>query len=318
MVTAFTPPAAELQLSQAEKCLDPRGAGRTADASIVALASVWIALNVATAAIIEPSDPNGVDRKMALLRVTSRFESHSLPASGGAAHSHFIRDYRLFVPSLAANGRPLPVVLFLHGSGQRGNDNMAQLQTLPAHLADPDVERRFPCFVLVPQCPADSSWTAPGFPRGDSVADCAVDDVVRMLDEVLERYPADPNRIYLIGYSMGGYGAWELAIRHPDRFAAVVPVAGGGSPERAAALREVPVWAVHGANDKTIPPEESRQMIAAIRESGGTPNLSELPNVAHGSLRPALIESDEILRWMFSQSRGSDRLRATRPQSTIQ
>ncbi|MFV0445938.1 MAG: dienelactone hydrolase family protein [Planctomycetaceae bacterium] len=128
--------------------------------------------------------------------------------------------------------------------------------------------------------------------------------VIRVLNDVLSHTDADPSRVYLIGYSMGGYGAWELAIQYPEQFAAVVPVAGGGDPERVGALKHVPIWAVHGANDKGVPPEESLEMIAALRAAGGTPRYSELKGVGHPAVGPGLINSDEVIRWMFAQVLG--------------
>ena len=114
--------------------------------------------------------------------------------------------------------------------------------------------------------------------------------------------PIDPGRIYLTGLSMGGYGAWELAARIPERFAAVAPICGGGDEAQAAKLVGLPIWCFHGADDKVVPVERSRSMVAAIKAAGGEPKFSELPGVGHDSWTPAYRDG-ALLGWLFQQRR---------------
>ncbi len=122
-----------------------------------------------------------------------------------------------------------------------------------------------------------------------------------ILREVEQKYPVDPARVYLTGLSMGGFGSWNLASRHPDWFAALVPICGGGDPSHAAELAKIPTWAFHGADDKVVPPSLSQQMIEAIRAAGGKPQYTELPGVGHDSWTPAYKDPNGVLPWMFEQ-----------------
>jgi predicted peptidase len=111
----------------------------------------------------------------------------------------------------------------------------------------------------------------------------------------------DEKRIYLTGLSMGGYGAWELAMRQPTRFAALAPICGGGDESQAAILKDIPVWAWHGDADPAVPVERSRRMIEAIKTAGGKPRYSELPGVGHDSWTPAYTRADGVVPWLFEQ-----------------
>jgi predicted peptidase len=125
--------------------------------------------------------------------------------------------------------------------------------------------------------------------------------VIAILDEVTAKNLIDPARVYLTGLSMGGYGAWELAERMPERFAALVPVCGGGDEAQASRLVGLPIWAWHGDEDTAVPVERSRRMIAAIEEAGGTPHYTELKGVGHDSWTAAYSGPDSVLPWMFEQ-----------------
>lgn len=215
--------------------------------------------------------------------------------------------FRLLRPPAVEPGRRYPLVVFLHGAGERGSDNVAQLKYLPTWFAEPALRKRHPCFVLAPQCRTDHRWSpcdwsdtkssplAPK-PTTDLAAAVAATEAVRAAE------PVDADRVYLTGLSMGGYGAWELAMRMPDRFAAVAPICGGGDETQAAKLAGLPIWCFHGADDTVVPVERSRSMVAAIRAAGGEPRYSELPGVGHHSWAPAYRES-ELLDWLFAQRR---------------
>jgi predicted esterase/4-amino-4-deoxy-L-arabinose transferase-like glycosyltransferase len=221
-------------------------------------------------------------------RAARLFEERTYAPEGNSER----RKYRLLVPAHTDPAEQFPLVLFLHGGGARGDDNRHQLLTLPALLARPDYRKRFPCFVLAPQCPADRDWKR------------EAPLVLDLLDQVLRDHPIDSRRVYLTGHSMGGGGAWSLAALRPDFFAAVVPVAGVGDWQDASVLANVPVWAVHGAADRIVPAEASQRMIAVIRQAGGSPNYTELVDVAHdGSWKYAYSLDGDVLAWMFTQRR---------------
>lgn len=219
--------------------------------------------------------------------------------------------YRLLRPErlegdTATNSR-LPLVLFLHGAGERGSDNVNQLKYLPTWLAEPAARRRHPCFVLAPQCRMDERWVDVSWADGHSTpqsAKASVDLAAAMaaLEDVLARESVDPSRIYLTGLSMGGFGTWDLAARTPERFAAIMPVCGGGDERVAGRIASLPTWCFHGDADTAVPVDRSRAMIAAVRAAGGRPIYSELAGVGHDSWTPAYRDGF-VLDWLFAQRR---------------
>lgn len=221
--------------------------------------------------------------------------------------------YRLLRPEVGGADTPLPLVVFLHGAGERGDDNTAQLRHFPERwIAERHLGRRHPAVVLAVQCPANETWS--GIDRRDdgtwhvgspevAPAMLAVEALVRELsaDDSIDR-----RRIYLTGLSMGGFGSWDLVARHGDWFAAVAPICGGGdlaNAERIAA-GGTPIWNVHGGADEVVPAELSRRTIAAIRDAGGRVGHTELPGVGHDSWVWA-YGPNGVMDWMFAQQRAT-------------
>lgn len=153
-----------------------------------------------------------------------------------------------------------------------------------------------PYLLVSPQCPADDRWSS-----GTQQA-----RLVELLDEIIAKHPVDTDRIYLTGLSMGGYGSWRLATDHADRFAAVVPICGGGAPEEAKNLVDVPIWVFHGDQDRAVPFDLSVQMVDAIREAGGQKvRFTTLEHLGHNSWS-ATYGTPEVYQWL-SRQRLSDR-----------
>lgn len=215
--------------------------------------------------------------------------------------------YRLLSPA-ASYPEQLPLVLLLHGAGERGTDNEAQLRNGAAELlGSPAAQHRHPCHFVLPQCPPGSRWVEVDW---GSHRHTLPEKPSQPLGLVLELLPAlqaelavDPRRIYLIGLSMGGYGVWDLLSRRPELFAGAVAICGGGDEAQASRLAAMPLWVFHGSDDPVVPVERSRHMVAALRQAGAEPRYSELPGVAHDSWTPAFHEP-ELLPWLFSQRRG--------------
>jgi predicted peptidase len=208
--------------------------------------------------------------------------------------------YRFRPPHSSAKTQTVPLVVYLHGGGECGSDNVRQLQGLPSLLCEETMRKLYPCAVLVPQCPLPGDWAQ----QLDAHTDL-LDAVAQVIDDVLTDSRIDPNRIYLTGQSLGGFGSWELAVRVPARFAAVVPICGGGDEGRAARLVHVPVWAVHGEDDDVIAASETRAMIDAMKSAGGQPHYLELPGVGHDSWTAVYRQDSDVLAWMFRQARNS-------------
>ena len=193
--------------------------------------------------------------------------------------------YLLYHPDATKN---VPLVLFLHGSGERGDD-LEHVATVGLPLL---LERLpEPAFVVAPQCPEEVRWTD------------FLDDLGIILEDLSARYPVDPRRVYLTGLSMGGQGAWYLAAYMPERFAAVVPVCGRSNPGAAERLKDMPIRVFHGADDGVVPLNESEKMINALQAAGSQAELTVFPGVGHDSWTPA-YRDPELYSWLFAQRRG--------------
>ena len=218
-------------------------------------------------------------------------------ASGGEL------GYRLMKPADYDSGKKYPLVIFLHGSGERGTDNAAQLKNgVREFLGSPEARAKYPCFAMVPQSPPNDSWGRTAYPEtGASDASRKVLEVIQGLEK---EFGIDPARLYIGGLSMGGFGTWDLISRYPDLFAAAFPICGGGSPARAPLMKDVPIWAFQGGADPTVPPKMSRDMVEAVQKSGGKPKYTEYPGVGHNSWTNAFKEP-EFLPWLFAQKRSS-------------
>lgn len=234
-------------------------------------------------------------------QIARQFQARTLQLDSERFSGRSQVDYQLLPPRDLRSGERYPVVLYLHGAGERGDDGIQQLRSVPSWLATDENRERFPCYLISPQCPKSSHWNYRGRHSPRPVDE--LDIVHSILLDVLKFPSADSNRVYVIGYSMGGYGTWEFACRYPELVTAIVPVAGAGDPDRAYTLRYVPTWAVHGSDDNVVPVEGSDNMIEAIREAGGKPLYWRLAGVGHGALSPAIENTDEILCWLSRQSK---------------
>lgn len=215
--------------------------------------------------------------------------------------------YLLLEPESTQEGETYPLVLFLHGAGERGTDNGRQARHLPERMASATNRERYPCFLLAPQCRKGSTWMdeawrdwVPGEPWPTPTADARA--AVKALLEVVGRHPIDRDRIYLTGLSLGGFGSWDLAARYPDWWAGVVPVCGGGMPDLAHRWVGQPIWAWHGERDRIVPPRFSRDLVDAVRALGGRVQYTECEGVGHDAWNPA-YGPDGALDWLFRQRR---------------
>ena len=224
--------------------------------------------------------------------------------------------YRIYVPKDRVDGKKLPVMLYLHGSNRRGSDNQSQLADLYENIKGFPQNWHF--IVVIPQCREDLFWAGP-----------MVDQAIAALDATVKEFGGDENRLYLAGYSMGGFGTWQAAITYPEKFAAIIPVAGGVEPigepsERdknllskqvvtaasapnvyaayADILKDRPTWIVHGEKDESVPVDQARNMAAALKAAGSTKVVyNELPGVGHGSVVPAFSDP-KLFEWLRNQT----------------
>lgn len=210
-------------------------------------------------------------------------------------------SYCVYVPADYTPNRPWPVILFLHGSEERGRDGLHQTQVgLPAAIRQN--RARFPAIVVMPQCREDDVWWSERMMRL----------ALRSVEVASEQYYLDPDRIYLTGLSLGGAGCWHLGARSAGQFAAIVPVCGfaelgpstGAAERLARRLTDVPIWCFHGALDTSVPPEKSREMVSAIRSAGGDVRYTEYPQGGHVIWDVAYNEP-ALWSWVLAQRRGA-------------
>jgi lysophospholipase L1-like esterase/predicted esterase len=215
--------------------------------------------------------------------------------------------YLLLTPSKITKGKRYPLVLFLHGAGERGNDNKNQKKHFPELMASQEYRDLYPAFVLAPQCPknqfwVDVDWSSEESTPFRSTAAMPMQGAMAALEEVVQNHPIDLERITLTGLSMGGYGAWDLAMRHPYWFTSVIPICGGGDEREVARLAGLPIQVWHGEKDKTVPTERSRQIVEAIQKIDLEVQYYELPGVKHNSWFEA-YRRKEFLNFLFSAKR---------------
>ena len=214
--------------------------------------------------------------------------------------------YRLLVPKNYDRSRQYPLILFLHGSDERGSDNKRQLYVGLHIFADEPKMAQYPCFIIAPQCPLEMKWVEVNWkaethlmPRHPSPAMAMS---LELVEELQKEYSIDRNRLYVVGYSMGGYGTWEAIQRMPNLFAAAVPVCGGGDETQAPRIATVPIWAFHGALDQIVMVARSRNMINAIVKACGTPRYTEYPTINHFSWG-YVFGDREMFKWLFDQKK---------------
>lgn len=223
--------------------------------------------------------------------------------------------YRIMYPPNFKETERYPLILFLHGAGERGNDNESQLVHGARLFATDYLQARYPAVVLFPQCPTGAYWSQVEVDRGSSpikfdfkygeAPTKALGLVMDLLDSTLAEPYIDPDRIYLMGLSMGGMGSFELLARNPDLFAAAIPICGGGDPASVGPYaQKTPLWVIHGARDQVVDPMQSMEMVEALLGAGAHPRFSLYEFANHNSWDPAFAEPD-LLPWLFSHHKTS-------------
>lgn len=197
--------------------------------------------------------------------------------------------YLLYLPEgYGQKEKKWPMILFLHGAGERGDDlSLVEIHGPPKIVQS---KKDFPFVVVSPQCPNGGWWS-----KQHEV-------LISLLDEIIQQYDVDESRICLTGLSMGGYGSWSLGCEYPDRFAAIAPICGGGDPFLAGRLKDLPVWAFHGAKDKTVPLEKSELMVEAVNNAGGDVKLTVYPEAGHDSWTET-YNNPELYEWFLRHHR---------------
>lgn len=197
-----------------------------------------------------------------------------------------------------------PLVIFLHGSGERGDDNEAQLKWGVQSFASSQNMKMHPAIVIAPQCPKDMVWGNYSYDNMSlqPTPTKTMELLIELIKETIQKLPVDPNRVYITGLSLGGFGTFDAISRYPDLFAAAVPVCGGGDVKRATSIAHIPMWIFHGALDGSVTPDLSQNMVRALTEAGGHPGYTQYPKTGHFSWIAA-YDDDMMMDWLFSQQK---------------
>jgi predicted peptidase len=197
-------------------------------------------------------------------------------------------NYLLYLPKDYDQQEAWPLMLFLHGAGERGEDlDRVKVHGPPKLIA---AGKEFPFVVVSPQCPSDKWWQA--------------HELSALVDEIVERYKIDQDRIYVTGLSMGGYGTWALAAFSPHRFAAAVPICGGGDPRSAQRLPHLPIWVFHGGKDSVVPLSASQEMVDALKKVNDNVKFTVYPEADHDSWTET-YNNPELYKWLLEQKRSA-------------
>jgi len=218
-------------------------------------------------------------------------------------------NYRMSAPQFPAQGKRYPLIIFLHGSGECGTDNKRQIMLGLPQLMKSLFMLNQQAVVLAPQCQRGNWWVERLAMGANYTAaknpTAALEVTMELSRHILQTQPVDPDRVYITGLSLGGFGTWDAIQRWPDFFAAAVPVCGGGDVNQVRELKRLPLWIFHGDQDKNVDVECSRRMVEALRKAGCRKfNYTEFPGVAHNCWDKA-YGSQELVAWLLNQRRNA-------------
>lgn len=220
-------------------------------------------------------------------------------------------NYRILYPENFSETQTYPVVLFLHGAGERGNDNTSQLTHGSSLFLSDSVRTKYPAIVIFPQCPKEDYWANVAVDRSSYPLNLDFKDggkptkalhlVMQLIDETVQQDYVKKDQVYIMGLSMGGMGTFEIIARKPNLFAAAIPICGGVHPNSASAYaKHLPIWIFHGAKDDVVLPKYSLQMVSSILDKGGFPQYTLYENANHNSW-DATFQQPTLLSWLFSK-----------------
>ena len=252
----------------------------------------------------QKKDPE-VNAVSSVINIYKSFKAKTFESSEGKT-----LPYRLYLPAKYSEEYTYPVVLFLHGAGERGNDNSSQLKNVVQKLFNDKSSPFYQCIVVCPQCPSGEQWVNTPWANGNyrmgkiGISD-ALSAAVELMDSLLNEYSINPDRQYVMGISMGGFGTWDLVMRYPDRFAAAIPICGGADPSQASRIKNVPIQTFHDNTDPTVPVAGTREMVQAIEDAGGT-LITYTETSGYGHLVwDSAVETEGLFDWLFAQRKQS-------------
>jgi predicted peptidase len=219
------------------------------------------------------------------LQAEPRFEDKTIEYAGGPV------KYQVCLPAEYDAAKAMPLILFLHGSGEQGDDGVKQSSVGIGPAIKLNPKGWAPYITVIPQKPKGRG----GWMEHEPL-------MLGVVEKTKKEYKIDESRLYLTGLSMGGYGSWVLAAKHPALWAAVAPICGGGNPADGPKLKDLPLWAFHGDKDTAVPLKKSEEMIEAIKAAGGSPKLTVYPGVGHNSWDKA-YRDEKLWEWFLQHSK---------------
>jgi predicted peptidase len=238
----------------------------------------------------QPAKPEVADE------VLAAYSAHTVERDG-----EVVLRYRLLAP--APQTESLPLVILLHGAGERGDDNYRQLIHGGAEMLHH--VKRHPAYYVFPQCPKGTWWDGQSKLYEEKTpynGPAPMDELAKLIDAIMSSKPIDSGRVYIMGLSMGGFGTFELVARRPLTFAAAIPMCGGGDVNNAPKYTQTPFWIFHGDADTAVKVQYSRDMVAAMKIAGVNVIYTEYPNGNHNAWTPTMT-NDAVIDWMFAQRR---------------
>lgn len=241
--------------------------------------------------------------KSSVNRIRNRF-LNGRTVTGEYQRNNVRLKYRLFESDTKIS---CPLVVILHGAAERGSDNIKQLDYGTIMFVK-EIREKYSPLILLPQCPSDNVWTInPKRPFNnfnlDSLPESTTLEIVRdIILKLVKEYPVDTNRIYIIGYSMGGTGTWEMILRHPDLFAAAIPICAASDPSKAARLENIHIWAFSAENDQTYNYRETEEMVKRLKEINSDVKYTLYRNQEH-NIWGLIFKDPEVSAWLFSQKK---------------
>lgn len=222
--------------------------------------------------------------------------------------------YRLYIPEKYDAKTSYPLIIWLHGAGERGRDNMGQLGNEVETIISSNVQNIQKTFVIAPQCPKEQFWTYSDWRSSGQFNNYSMEEYSKKyteaawlklihheVEQLTKKYKIDKNRIYLMGFSMGGNGVWEMLVRYPNLFAASVPISGPGDPSKVSAISHIPIWIFQGTLDTVVPVQNMQEMSKALKAAGGNVKYTEL-NLEH-VITKEVLSNNELFNWLFSNKK---------------
>jgi len=214
-----------------------------------------------------------------------------------------VLKYQFFVPKKSKSKEKSPLLIFLHGAGERGDNNTSQLKHGRSAMKKFGEDTNG--YVIAPQCPRETTWCLTSWKAKEHRMPEVSKPMAllkQVIDQTMKDYPIDPNRVYVMGLSMGGFGTFDAIQRYPEIFAAAVPICGGGDVEGAKTMKDIPIWAFHGDKDTAINVSRSRDMVAALKKVGGSIKYTEYPGKGHG-IWNTVFADQEMWKWLIAQKK---------------